>query len=61
MSEDFHAVEWMRLNRARIDEEDQGLTWWEKSRKVEKLLEQDPLWQRLKDRVVKPAMPAPHS
>jgi hypothetical protein len=55
MSEGFHAVEWMRKKRAAVDEEDRGLTWPEKARRTGDLLEQDPLWQRLRGRVVQPA------
>ena len=57
MSEPFHAVEWMREKRTRIDEEDRGLGWEEKSRRTLERLEGDPLWQRLKHRVASPAPP----
>jgi len=50
----FDAVAWMRNRRAKIDEEDQGLSWEEKHSKTRQLLEEDPLWLRLKDRVVEP-------
>ena len=51
----FDAVAWMRKRREKIDEEDQGLSWEEKHIKTRRLLENDPLWLRLKDRVVKPS------
>ncbi len=49
---EFDAVAWMRTRRAKIDEEDQGLSWEEKRKKTRRLLEDDPLWLRLKNRVV---------
>lgn len=55
MSERFRAVEWMREKRSLTDKEDRDLSWAEKSRRTEQLLEQDPLWQRLKKRVIAPA------
>lgn len=51
----FDAVAWMRTRREKIDEEDQGLSWEEKRIKTRQLIENDPLWHRLKDRVVKPS------
>jgi len=48
----FDAVTWMRKRRADIDEEDKNLSWDEKREKTRKLLEKDPLWLRLKNRVV---------
>lgn len=51
----FDAVAWMRKRRAEIDEEDQGLSWEGKHSKTRRLLEKDPLWLRLKDRVVEPS------
>jgi hypothetical protein len=51
----FDAVAWMRTRRKKIDEEDQGLSWEEKRIKTRQLIENDPLWHRLKDRVVKPS------
>jgi hypothetical protein len=48
----FDAVTWMRKRRTEIDEEDKGLSWEEKRDKTRKLLEKDPLWLRLKNRVV---------
>ncbi len=54
MNENFRAVEWMREKRSLTDEEDRDLTWREKTRRTEKLLEKDPLWQRLKTRVIAP-------
>ena len=57
MKKSFDAVAWMRQRRVAIDKEDEGLTWEEKSRKTLGLLEGDPLWERLKSRVVEPASP----
>jgi hypothetical protein len=37
-----------------IDEEDNGLSWEEKREKTRKLLEKDPLWLRLKGRLIEP-------
>lgn len=54
MSEIFRAVEWMRERRKRIDDEDAGLIWAEKSRKTEASLAGDAVWQRLACRVTKP-------
>ncbi len=54
MSKPFDAVAWMRRRRAEIDEEDEGLTWQAKARKTAGLLRDDPLWKRLKGRVVAP-------
>ena len=48
----FDAVAWMRSRREQIDRKDQGLTWEEKRMKTLALLAADPLWQRLKSRVV---------
>jgi len=51
----FDAVVWMRTRREKIDEEDQGLSWEKKHNKTRQIIENDPLWRRLKDRVVKPS------
>ena len=59
MTKDFDAVAWMRKRRAEIDEEDRGLSWEEKARKTRHLLRNDPLWKRLKSRVVRIAVPPP--
>ena len=59
MPKDFDAVAWMRKRRAEIDEEDRGLSWEEKARKTRRLLRNDPLWKRLKSRVVRIAAPVP--
>ncbi len=53
----FDAVAWMRRRRAKIDEEDRGLSWEEKHSKTRQLLEKDPLWIRLKDRIVEASGP----
>lgn len=55
MKKEFDAVAWMRTRRATIDEEDRVLSWEEKRKKTRRLLEADPLWLRLKSRVVEPA------
>ena len=54
MAKPFDAVAWMRQRRVEIDEEDAGLTWQEKSQKTTAALEGDPLWERLKGRLVRP-------
>jgi len=48
----FDAVDWMRTRRAKIDQEDQTLSWEEKHKRTHRLLETDPLWKRLKNRIV---------
>ena len=48
MKKAFDAVAWMRRRRTEIDEEDEGLTWEERSRKTVALLEGNPRWERLK-------------
>jgi hypothetical protein len=59
MSKSFDSVAWMRKRRAEIDAEDEGLTWEEKARKTAQLLSNDPLWKRLKRRMVaSPGVPA---
>ncbi len=54
MRKSFDAVGWMRKRRTEIDKEDQGLSWEEKTEKTRKLLENDPLWRRLRKRLVEP-------
>lgn len=54
MKKTFDAVDWMRKRRAEIDEEDKGLSWGEKHKKTRYLLESDPLWRKLKNRLVEP-------
>ncbi|MBM4330970.1 MAG: hypothetical protein FJ117_07040 [Deltaproteobacteria bacterium] len=54
MKKTFDAVAWMRRRRVEIDEEDQGLSWVEKRKKTRELIERDPLWDRLKSRLVEP-------
>ena len=54
MKKTFDAVAWMRKQRMEIDEEDKGLSWEEKRAKTRKLLEKDPLWLRLKGRLMEP-------
>ena len=62
MSKRFDAVAWMRKRRAEIDKDDEGLSWEEKARKTVNLLHDDPLWKRLKHRVVTPpTSPAPRA
>jgi hypothetical protein len=55
MKKTFDAVAWMRKRRAEIDKEDEGLSWKEKDEKTRRLLKADPLWIRLKTRVVESA------
>ena len=54
-NKDFDAIAWMRRRREKIDEEDRGLSWDEKHIKTRQLIENDPLWLRLRGRVVKPS------
>ncbi len=54
MKKTFDAVAWMRKRRIEIDEEDKGLSWEEKREKTRRLLKKDPLWLRLKDRLMEP-------
>jgi len=56
----FDAVAWMRKRREEIDKEDQGLSWEEKHQRTRKLLEKDPLWQKLRNRLVKAETKAAH-
>ena len=60
MKKAFDAVAWMRAKRRKIDEEDEELSWKEKYEKTRQLLEMDPLWLRLKNRIVEPTG-APHA
>jgi len=53
MSKKFDAVAWMRQRREMIDQEDQGLSWEERTRKTTSLLRKNPFWNRLKNRRVK--------
>jgi putative inorganic carbon (HCO3(-)) transporter len=46
----FDAVTWMRRRRAKIDEEDQGLSWEEKRQKTRDFLEKDPLKKVITER-----------
>jgi len=55
MKKTFDAVAWMRKRRAEIDKEDEGLSWKEKDEKTRRLLKTDPLWIRLKTRIVESA------
>ena len=52
MKKTFDAVARMRKGRTEIDEEDQRLSWEEKRKKTRRILEEDPLWLKLKSRVV---------
>lgn len=54
MKKTFDAIAWMRKRRMQIDEEDRDLSWEEKRKKTRRLLDKDPLWQRLKNRLVEP-------
>jgi hypothetical protein len=51
MSEPFDAVAWMRRRRAEIDREDERLGWQERSLKTLNLLENDAVWQKIRDRI----------
>lgn len=55
----FDAVGFMRQQRIEIEEEDAGLSWEERRKKTLKLLEDDPLWRRLRKRTVRAAGKAP--
>ncbi|MBI4610613.1 MAG: hypothetical protein HY726_16580 [Candidatus Rokubacteria bacterium] len=59
MTEMFKAVEWMRHVRTQIDAEDAGLGWSDKHQKTIKILEKDPLWHRLKSRMMDSRAKAP--
>ena len=52
MKKTFDAVAWMRKRRKEIDEEDRELSWEEKRQKTRRLLKRDPIWLKLKHRVV---------
>lgn len=52
MNKRFDAVEWMRKRRAEIDGEDEGLSWQEKSKRTLKAIQTDPVWRKLKRRMV---------
>ncbi len=54
MKKNFDAVTWMRKRRTEIDEDDRELSWEEKRQKTRHLLERDPLWLKLKERLVEP-------
>jgi hypothetical protein len=53
----FDAVAFMRKRREEIDKEDAALSWAEKREKTRRMIEDDPLYRRLKDRVVRPNGP----
>lgn len=59
MKKTFESVAWMRNRRINIDEEEQGLSWEEKGQKTRQLLENDPLWLKLKSRIIEPIARAP--
>jgi hypothetical protein len=52
VKKNFNAVDWMRKRRTEIDEEDKGLSWEEKRKKTRSILKSDPLWRKLKNRLV---------
>lgn len=52
MKKPFDAVAFQRKRRSEIDRETEGMSWEERDRKIMKDLEKDPLWKRLKSRVV---------
>ncbi len=51
----FDAVAFMRKRREEIDQEDAALSWAEKREKTRRIIENDPLYKRLKHRVVAPS------
>jgi hypothetical protein len=51
MKKSFDAVKFMRKRRKQADDEDSGLDWMARRRKIRKLLAGDPLWENLMDRV----------
>ena len=53
----FDAVAFMRKRREEIDKEDAALSWAEKREKTRRMIEDDPLYRRLKHRVVPPNGP----
>ncbi|MBM3333859.1 hypothetical protein FJY63_04285 [Candidatus Sumerlaeota bacterium] len=57
MNKRFDAVGFMRKRRAEIDREDADLTWEKKSKKTQDTLKGDPIWERLKERVVPTGTP----
>lgn len=59
MNKDFDAVSFMRTRREQIEQEDAGLSWQEKSRKTLRVLEGDPLWEKVKNRLVPAGGQAP--
>lgn len=58
MKKSFDAVAWMRKRREEIDREDAGLSWKEKREKTRRLLEDDPLFIRLQERIAYAIPPA---
>jgi uncharacterized membrane protein len=52
MKKTFDAVAFMRKRREEIDREDAALTWEQKREKTRRIVENDPLWAKLKTRVV---------
>ena len=57
----FDAVAFMRQRREEIDLEDSGLTWAEKRDKTRRIIETDPLYRRLKHRLIQPGIPGSFS
>jgi len=55
MKKPFDAVAFMRRRREELSQEYGGLSFSEISRRLGQALKDDPLWLRLKDRVVTPA------
>ena len=47
----FDAVAFMRKKREEIDQEDVGLSWAKKREKTRRIVEKDPLWRGLQDRL----------
>lgn len=54
MKKTFDAVAFMRRRREELSREYEGLSWDEQECKIREALKDDPLYQRLKHRVVQP-------
>lgn len=52
MDKEFDAVGWMRKRREELDIEMGSLSWEERRERIRAQLGGDPLWERLKGRVV---------
>ena len=56
MKKTFDAVAFMRKRREELSREYEGLSWEECESRIRKSLKDDPLYLRLKDRVIQPAI-----